>query len=125
MPSGQTRLLLSGYFRGHHIVGHENADLVIAQVNPQMPRTWGDSVVHIDEIDFLVEYEEPILESLPSQKNQKVIERIGHYVNMLVDDGATLQIGFGHLPDAVMPFLSDKKNLESTPRSSPTDFCLC
>ncbi len=90
-----------------------------------MPRTWGDSVVHIDEIDFLVEYEEPILESLPSQKNQKVIERIGHYVNMLVDDGATLQIGFGHLPDAVMPFLSDKKIWESTPRSSPTDFCLC
>ena len=91
--------------------GMKNADLVIAQVNPQMPRTWGDSVVHIDEIDYLVEYEEPLLESLPSQKNQKVIERIGHYVNMLVDDGATLQIGFGHLPDAVMPYLMDKKDL--------------
>jgi len=84
---------------------------LIAQVNPQMPRTWGDSIVHIDEFNYLVEFEEPILESLPSIKNQKVVERIGHYVNMLVDDGATLQIGFGHLPDAVVPYLSNKKNL--------------
>ncbi len=91
--------------------GMKNADLVIAQVNPQMPRTWGDSVVHIDEIDFLVEYEEPLLESLPETKNQQVVERIGHYVNMLVDDGSTLQIGFGHLPDAILPCLSGKKNL--------------
>ena len=91
--------------------GMKNADLVIAQVNPQMPRTWGDSNVHIDEIDYLVEYDEPILESLPEMKNQKIVERIGHYVNMLVDDGATLQIGFGHLPDAIVPYLSDKKDL--------------
>ncbi len=91
--------------------GMKNADIVIAQVNPNMPRTWGDSLVHIDSIDFLVEYEEPLLESLPETKNRKVIERIGHYVNMLVDDGATLQIGFGHLPDAVMPYLAHKKDL--------------
>jgi len=91
--------------------GMKNAEVVIAQVNPQMPRTWGDSVVHIDEIDFLVEYEEPLLESLPGIKNQQVVERIGHYVNMLVDDGSTLQIGFGHLPDAILPYLADKKDL--------------
>jgi acyl-CoA hydrolase/RimJ/RimL family protein N-acetyltransferase len=91
--------------------GMKNADIVIAQVNPLMPRTWGDSIVHIDEFDYFVEHEEPILESLPGIKNQKVVERIGHYVNMLVDDGATLQIGFGHLPDAVMPYLADKKDL--------------
>ncbi|MCK5836647.1 MAG: acetyl-CoA hydrolase, partial [Desulfobacula sp.] len=91
--------------------GMKNAAIVIAQVNPEMPRTWGDGLVHIDEIDYLVEYTEPILESLPGIKNQKVIERIGHYVNMLVDDGATLQIGFGHLPDAVVGYLSDKKDL--------------
>ncbi|MBU2631583.1 MAG: acetyl-CoA hydrolase, partial [Proteobacteria bacterium] len=89
--------------------GMRNADVVIAQINPEMPRTWGDSNVHIDEIDYLVEHKEPILESNPGMKNQKVVERIGHYVNMLVDDGATLQIGFGHLPDAVVPYLSDKK----------------
>jgi len=91
--------------------GMKNADLVIAQINPQMPRTWGDGMVHIDEIDYLVEHNEPILESLPEMKNQKVVERIGHYVNRLVDDGATLQIGFGHLPDAIVPYLSDKKDL--------------
>jgi len=91
--------------------GVKNADIVIAQVNPQMPRTWGDSFVHIDEINFLVEYEESIVESLPETKNQEVVKRIGHYVNMLVDDGSTLQIGFGHLPDAVMPCLADKKDL--------------
>jgi acyl-CoA hydrolase/GNAT superfamily N-acetyltransferase len=91
--------------------GMKNAEIVIGQVNAQMPRTWGDSIVNIDEFDFLVEHDEPILESLPGKKNRKVIERIGHYVNMLVDDGATLQIGFGHLPDAVMPYLKDKKDL--------------
>lgn len=91
--------------------GMKNAKIVIAQVNPEMPKTWGDSMVHIDEFDYLVEHKEPILESLPEMKNQKVIERIGHYVNILVDDGATLQIGFGHLPDAVVPYLCDKKDL--------------
>ncbi|MEH0019859.1 MAG: GNAT family N-acetyltransferase [Desulfobacter sp.] len=91
--------------------GMKNAGVVIAQVNPNMPRTWGDSLVHIDDLDYLVAYEEPLLESLPEAKNRKVVERIGHYVNMLVDDGATLQIGFGHLPDAVMPCLADKKDL--------------
>ncbi len=91
--------------------GMKNAEIVIAQVNSEMPRTWGDSIVHIDEIDFLVEHNEPLLESLPEMKNQKIIERIGHYVNTLVDDGATLQIGFGHLPDAVVTYLSDKKDL--------------
>ena len=88
-----------------------NAKIVIAQVNPQMPRTWGDGIVHIDDIDYLVMHDEPVLESLATVKNQKVVERIGHYVNMLVDDGATLQIGFGHLPDSVVPYLKDKKNL--------------
>ena len=91
--------------------GMNNADIVIAQVNPEMPRIWGDGIIHIDEIDYLVEYQEPILTSMPGIKNQTVIERIGHYVNMLVDDGATLQIGFGHLPDAILPYLSDKKDL--------------
>lgn len=91
--------------------GMKNAELVIAQVNPQMPRTWGDGIIHVDDIDFLVEHDEPIVEAIPEIKNRKVIERIGHYVNMLVDDGATLQIGFGHLPDAVLPFLADKKDL--------------
>ena len=91
--------------------GMKNAKMTIAQVNPQMPRTWGDSLVHIDDIDYVVEYEEELLESLAKTKNKTVVERIGHYVNQLVDDGATLQIGFGHLPHAIMPYLAGKKDL--------------
>jgi len=91
--------------------GMENARLVIAQVNPKMPRTWGDSFVHVDEIDYLVWKEEPLVEALPSLKNDKISERIGFYVSQLIDDGATLQIGFGHLPYAILNGLMGKKNL--------------
>jgi len=91
--------------------GMQNAKTVIAQVNPEMPRTWGDSLVHVDELDYLITHKEPLLEALPQSKNQEVIKRIGHYIQQLVDDGATLQIGFGHLPDAVVSYLSDKKDL--------------
>jgi acyl-CoA hydrolase len=84
------------------LAGMQNAKMVIAQVNPRMPRTWGDTVVHIDDIDYLVEYEEPLVEALPSIKNSEIASRIGFYVNQLVDDGATLQIGFGHLPYAIL-----------------------
>ena len=91
--------------------GMKNADIVIAQINPEMPRTWGDSILDIEEIDYIVEHKEPIVEALPQKKNPEIVERISHYVNMLVDDGATLQIGFGHLPDAVVSRLSRKKDL--------------
>jgi acyl-CoA hydrolase/RimJ/RimL family protein N-acetyltransferase len=91
--------------------GMKNATLVIAQVNPQMPRTWGDSLVHIDEIDYIVVNEEPLVEMIPRPKNANVIKRIGYYINQLVDDGATIQVGFGHLPDAVVSTLDGKKDL--------------
>jgi len=91
--------------------GMDNADLVIAQVNSRMPITWGDSFIHIDEIDYLVLHEEPIVEAIPSIKDQEVISRIGKYVAQLVPDGSTLQVGFGHLPNAILPHLENKKNL--------------
>ena len=81
--------------------GMENAKIVIAQVNPRMPRTWGDSFVHVDELDFLVWHDEALVESVPNVKDNEVAQRIGLYVNQLVDDGATLQIGFGQLPFAI------------------------
>ncbi len=93
------------------LAGMKNAQMVIAQVNPQMPRTLGDSLVHIDSIDYMVEYEEPLVEAISAPKDETVTKRIAHYVNMLVDDGATIQIGFGHLPSAILPHLSDKKDL--------------
>ena len=91
--------------------GMKNATVVIAQVNPQMPRTWGDSLVHVDEIDYLVVHEEPLVEMIPRPKNANVVKRIGYYINQLVDDGATIQVGFGHLPDAVVSTLEGKKDL--------------
>jgi acyl-CoA hydrolase/RimJ/RimL family protein N-acetyltransferase len=91
--------------------GLETARMVIAQVNPRMPRTWGDCMVHIDEIDYFVLHEEPLVEALPQEKNHEISQRIGYYVNQLVDDGATIQVGFGHLPNAILAYLSDKKDL--------------
>ena len=91
--------------------GVENASMVIAQVNPKMPRTWGDSFVHVDDLDFIVWHEEPLVEALPSVKDEKIALRIAFFVNQLVDDGATLQIGFGQLPYAILKYLDDKKDL--------------
>lgn len=89
----------------------ENSRLVIAQVNPQMPRTWGDSFVHVDEIDYLVVHEEPLVTNIPTIAENEVTQRIGHYVSQLVPDGATLQIGFGQLPYAILKYLDTKKDL--------------
>ncbi len=91
--------------------GLENASLVIAQVNPLMPRTWGDSFVHVDAIDWLVPFEEPLVEMFPVVKHTEIARRIGHFVSQLVDDEATLQIGFGHLPVAIVQSLDTKKDL--------------
>ena len=91
--------------------GLDHARLVIAQVNPRMPRTWGDSFVHVDEINYLVPYEEPLVQSFPTLQDNEVMRRIGHYISQLVDDGATLQVGFGNLPYHIMKYLDDKKDL--------------
>lgn len=91
--------------------GVENAGLTIAQVNPRMPRTFGDSFVHVDEIDYMVLHEEPLVEALPRIKDNEVSRRIGLYVSQLVDNGDTLQIGFGHLPYAILQYLDKKKDL--------------
>ncbi len=92
--------------------GMSNAKMVIAQVNSRVPRTWGDSFVHVDDIDYFVLHEEPLVESLPTLTKYNVVaRRIGHYVSQLVDDGATLQIGFGTLPNIILQHLDNKKNL--------------
>ncbi len=93
------------------LAGVQMAGTVIAQVNPRMPKTWGDSHIHVDDIDYLIYHEEPLVEFVPAKKNQAVVERIAHYVIQLIDDGSTLQVGFGHLPDAILPYLAGKKDL--------------
>jgi acyl-CoA hydrolase/GNAT superfamily N-acetyltransferase len=91
--------------------GMDAAKMVIAQVNPRMPRTFGDGIVHVDEIDLFVLHDEPLVESIPMEKNPEISARIGYYVSQLVEDGSTLQIGFGHLPYAILRFLEDKNDL--------------
>jgi acyl-CoA hydrolase len=88
----------------------ECAKTVIAQVNPQMPRTHGDGLIHISCIDSLVETNEPIFvreREIPSEIEQK----IGKLVASLVPDGATLQMGIGSIPDAVLSELKGHKRL--------------
>ncbi len=91
--------------------GMQNSAVVIAQVNPRMPRTLGDSFVHVDDIDYLVPHEEPLGEYLPFAAEEKTTQRIGHYISQLVNDGATLQIGYGRLPYAILKYLGDKNDL--------------
>ena len=91
--------------------GMDNSQLVIAQVNPMMPRTSGDSFVHLDEIDYLVLHEEPLVVSLPTITETEVARRIGHFVSQLVDNGATLHLGFGQLPYSILKYLDEKRDL--------------
>jgi acyl-CoA hydrolase/GNAT superfamily N-acetyltransferase len=89
----------------------ENAELVIAQVNPCMPRSWGDSLVHMDTIDYFVPHEEPLVTYHPNLSGDHVTRRIGHFISQLVRDGDTLQVGFGTLPNAILQHLGQKKDL--------------
>jgi len=86
------------------------AKLVIAQVNANMPRTLGDSFIHIDELDVIVEINEPLIE-LQAIEADKIIRNIGKNVAKLVENGSTLQIGIGAIPDAVLASLITKKDL--------------
>ncbi len=88
----------------------ECAKLVIAEVNDKMPRTLGDSFIHVSDIDFIFKASHPILElDLPKVGN---VERaIGKNCASLIEDGSTLQLGIGAIPDNVLLFLKDKKDL--------------
>ncbi|MFH1632514.1 MAG: GNAT family N-acetyltransferase, partial [Chloroflexota bacterium] len=88
----------------------ESAQLVIAQVNPQMPRTLGDSFIHIEDLDIIVEYEEPILEVHPSEPDD-VAWAIARHATRLVENGSTIQVGIGKIPNAILYGLADKKDL--------------
>ena len=88
----------------------ENASLVIAQVNPQMPRTLGDSFIDAYDLDVLVPVDAPLLEFRPAVPDE-VTRRIGEHVAALVDDGSTMELGIGRIPQAVLEFLKGKRDL--------------
>jgi len=91
--------------------GAENARLVIAQVNRYMPRTLGDSFIHVNGIDYLVPYDEPLLEWPVGGEPDEVTRQIATNLARLVPDGATLQLGIGRIPDAVASLLTNKRDL--------------
>ncbi|ABK44301.1 acetyl-CoA hydrolase/transferase [Magnetococcus marinus MC-1] len=87
-----------------------HAKHVIVQINAFMPRTFGESFIHIDQIDYAVEINTPIVE-LPVQGTDEVSQRIGQYVAMLVNDGSCLQLGAGRIPNAILSSLSNHNDL--------------
>lgn len=88
----------------------ESARFVIAQINGRMPRTLGDSFIHVSDLDALIPWDEPLLEMPPPPIND-VAKAIGAQVAKLIEDGSTLRVGVGSVPSAVLYALEDKKDL--------------
>lgn len=90
----------------------EAADVVVAQVNRQMPYILGDTRIHVDDLDYIVEADVPLQQfSMNAQGEDPVVEAIAGHVAALIPDGATLQMGIGAIPDSVLPYLEDKTDL--------------
>jgi len=88
----------------------ESAKTIIAQVNENMPRTLGDSFIHLNKIDYIVPSEDQILETKFGVVTETSM-KIGEHIGSLIEDGSTLQMGIGEIPDAVLLFLKNKKDL--------------
>jgi acetyl-CoA hydrolase len=89
----------------------ENAQYVIAQINPQMPRTLGDSFIHVRKLSHVVEVDEPLTQMPGAGHVSDTAMKIGQYVAELIDDGSTMQMGIGEIPDAVLASLGDHNDL--------------
>lgn len=86
------------------------AKTIIAQINPNVPFSYGDPVVHVSRIDAAVQVDEPLVE-VPTPHPSEQEKKIGGYIAELIPDGATLQIGVGGIPNAVIAALSNHKHL--------------
>jgi len=90
----------------------ESAEIIIAEVNDQMPRVLGDSFIHVSDIDYIVPVDYPLPElPMGEGKPSETVEKIAGYIADLIPDEATMQMGIGAVPDAVLKHLYDKKNL--------------
>jgi acyl-CoA hydrolase len=92
------------------VAARKAARIVIAEVNKQMPRTLGRSFVHVSKLDHIVETDRPLAEFVPAQPGE-VEKAIGRHVAELVEDGATLQLGIGAIPNAVLLELRDRRDM--------------
>lgn len=90
----------------------EASDIIIAEINENMPRCLGDSFIHVSRLDYIVPVDYPLLE-LPMSEGglSEIHTKIGQYIAELIPDGATMQMGIGAIPDAVLKFLHDKRDL--------------
>lgn len=88
----------------------QTAKIVIAQINQQMPRVFGETSVHISDVDYIIEVDEP-LPIIPDSPIGDAERQIGEYCASLIEDGSTIQAGIGKLPNAVLDALSGKKDL--------------
>jgi len=89
----------------------DTAKHIIAMVNPQMPRTHGDGYLHYSKMDAMVWIDTPLPEVDYGSKKNKIVEKIGEHVACLIEDGSTLQLGIGSIPDQVLQNLKHHKNL--------------
>lgn len=90
----------------------ESAKIIIAEVNQQMPRTLGDSFIHISNVDYIVPVDYPLVEMpMAGEDSSAVIDNIAGYVADLIPDGATMQMGIGAIPDTMLKYLYEKKDL--------------
>ncbi len=88
----------------------ESAKMVIVQVNKNFPRTLGDNFIHVSQIDYIVEHDEPVYEAAVP-KITELEKTIGKYCASLINDGDTLQLGIGSIPESVLTYLWDRKDL--------------
>jgi len=88
----------------------ESAQVVIAEVSSQMPRALGDCFIHVRDIDMLVPSDRPVLEAVQGEPDE-LSKRIARHIANLVEDGATIQLGIGTIPDAVLHYLDNFKDL--------------
>ncbi|MFW6055797.1 MAG: GNAT family N-acetyltransferase [Chloroflexota bacterium] len=92
----------------------ELATTVIAQPNASMPRIHGDTFIHINDVDYVVPHDEPVLEykrGTDEEEDSEVMDSIGKYVARLVQDGDTVQVGYGTVPNAILANLHDRRHL--------------
>ncbi|WP_420266449.1 GNAT family N-acetyltransferase [Candidatus Magnetominusculus dajiuhuensis] len=88
----------------------ETARIVIAQVNTNMPRVHGDGFIHLKDVNFIISNDEPLLE-YTFETDMEAAQKIGQYVSRLIEDGDTLQVGYGNIPNSVAANLKEKRHL--------------
>jgi len=88
----------------------QNARYTIAQVNSQMPRVMGNSFIHVNDIEMLVPYDEPVI-TIPVEESDQTLGKIGQNIARLVEDGSTIECGIGSIPQALAEWLKDKREL--------------